>query len=68
MKLESSNVSAEKLEELGRGALRRAVKDGDVDNSSLMAGQISGMVKKVQYASEIIEEMFNEYEDVKRNL
>ena len=33
-----------------------------------MAGQISGMVKKVQYASEIIEEMFNEYEDVKRNL
>ena len=40
LNLECSNVSAEKLEELGRGALRKAVKDGDVDNSSLMAGQI----------------------------
>ena len=33
-----------------------------------MAGQISGMVKKIQSSKEIIEEMFNEYEEVKRNL
>ena len=33
-----------------------------------MAGQISGMVKKVQNVKEIIEEMFSEYEEVKRSL
>ena len=65
LKLESNNVSVDELEELGKGGLKKAVVDGDIENGSLMAGQISGMVKKVQYASEIIEEMFNEYEDVK---
>ena len=68
LKLESSNVSAEKLEELGRGALRRAVKDGDVDNSSLMAGQISGMGTRKQNVKEIIEEIFDEYEELRKSL
>lgn len=68
LKLESDNASIEALEELGRGALKKAVVDGDIENGSLMAGQISGMVKKVQSVKEIIEEMFNEYEEVKRNL
>ena len=68
LKLEYSNVSAEKLEELGRGALRRAVKDGDVDNSSLMAGQISGMVTRKQNVKEIIEEIFDEYEELRKSL
>lgn len=68
LKLESDNASIEALEELGRGALKKAAVDGDIENGSLMAGQISGMVKKVQSVKEIIEEMFNEYEEVKRNL
>lgn len=68
LKLESTNVSVEELEELGRGALRRAVKDGDVDNSSLMAGQISGMVTKKQSVKEIIEEIFVEYEELRKTL
>ena len=68
LKLESDNASIEALEELGKGALRRAVVDGDIENGSLMAGQISGMVKKVQSVKEIIEEMFSEYEEVKRSL
>ena len=38
---------------------------GDIDNGSLMAGQISGMVSKIQSVNEIIKEMFNEYEDIK---
>ena len=60
LKLESDNASIE--------ALRRAVVDGDIENGSLMAGQISGMVKKVESVKEIIEEMFSEYEEVKRSL
>ena len=68
LKLEKKNVSFDKLEELGRGALKKAVVDGDIENGSLMAGQISGMLKKVQTSKEIIEEMFNEYEEIKKNL
>ena len=68
LKLENGNADLEKLEELGKGALKKGVVDGDVDNGSLMAGQISGMVKKIQSVKDIIEEMFNEYEDIKRNL
>ena len=68
LKLENDNASIETLEELGKGALKKAVVDGDIENGSLMAGQISGMVKKVQSVKEIIEEMFNEYEEVKRSL
>lgn len=68
LKLENSNSDIKELEELGKGALKKAVIDGDIDGGSLMAGQISGMVKKVQSVKEIIEEMFNEYEEVKRNL
>ena len=68
LKLENANASIDELEELGKGALKKAVVDGDIENGSLMAGQISGMVKKVQSVKEIIEEMFNEYEEVKRSL
>ena len=44
LKLENDNASIEELEELGKGALKKAVVDGDIENGSLMAGQISGMV------------------------
>lgn len=68
LNLEKNNASLEEIEELGKGALRKAVKDGNVDEGSLMAGQISGMVRKKQSAKEIIEEMFNEYKRLKNSL
>lgn len=68
LKFEGNNASIDELEELGKGALKKAVVDGDIENGSLMAGQISGMVKQVQSVQEIIEEMFNEYEEIKRSL
>ena len=40
-----------------RGALRKAVADGDTENGSVMAGQIAGLVKKEQSCKEIIEEL-----------
>lgn len=67
LKLEANNASSDELEELGKGGLSKAVIDGDVENGSLMAGQISGMVNKIQSVREIIEEMFNEYEELKSN-
>ena len=65
LKLEDNHLSIKELDELGKGALRKAVIEGDTDNGSLMAGQISGMVSKIQSVNEIIKEMFNEYEDIK---
>jgi len=61
--LEKECAPLEAYEELGRGALSKAAKYGDVDNGSVMAGQIAGMVKKQQTCREIIEEMFREAEE-----
>lgn len=62
--LEKSNASQEELDMVGRGALRRAVLDGDTDNGSVMSGQIAGLVKKEQTAKEMIEEMYQEYTEL----
>ncbi|MBU3181512.1 enoyl-[acyl-carrier-protein] reductase FabK [Clostridium psychrophilum] len=62
-KLEKENASIEDLEELGRGCLPKAVKEGDIVMGSIMAGQIAGLVKKEQSCSEIIEEMFKGAEE-----
>ena len=51
----------ERIEALGRGALQRAVKEGDMDFGSVMSGQIAGMVTKEQPAKEIIEEIMSEF-------
>lgn len=60
IKIEKDGASLEELEQLGVGALRKAVVDGDVDNGSVMSGQIAGLVNKEQTAKEIIEELFTE--------
>lgn len=62
LKLEKEGASIEELEALGVGGLKKAVIDGDVDNGSLMAGQIAGMIDKEQTAKEIVKELFNEAE------
>lgn len=57
----------EQFEELGKGALPKAAKDGDIEMGSVMAGQISGLIKKEQSCLDIIEEMFGEAEKIMRN-
>lgn len=52
--LEERCASAEEIEALGVGRLRAAVVDGDVENGSLMAGQIAAMVARVEPARDII--------------
>lgn len=48
------------MERLGKGALRRAVVEGDVHTGSMMAGQIAGLVNK----EETVAEMIQDYVDV----
>lgn len=64
IKLEKSNGNPEEIEALGKGALRRAVVDGDINNGSVMAGQIAGLVSKKQSCKEIIGELIGELEEV----
>ena len=54
-----------KLEQFTLGSLTKAVKYGDVKEGSLMAGQVSSMVKEKKSAREIIENIMKEYESIK---
>jgi enoyl-[acyl-carrier protein] reductase II len=57
-----STISNEELEAYGAGALRRAAREGDMKNGSVMAGQCCALVKKEQSAEEIIREIMGEAE------
>ena len=59
-KREKDGISKEEFARLGKGALRRAVVEGDVESGSLMAGQTAGMIKKIQPVKEIIDEIIHE--------
>lgn len=62
-KLEELRAPKEEIEKLGIGALRRAVIEGDVEKGSVMAGQISGMIRDIKPCKEIIEELIKDYQD-----
>lgn len=50
------NVSPEEILAFGSGALRKAVQEGD-SNGSYMAGECAGMVKRIEPAKAIIEDL-----------
>ena len=57
------NPDMARFDMLGRGALQKAVKGGDMAGGSVMSGQIAGMVTKEESCKEIIEDImkgFNE--------
>lgn len=68
VELENENASRDKLEELTLGSLRKAVHEGDVENGSVMAGQICGMLTEIRSASDIIENLMKESKQVASNL
>ena len=62
--LEEQSSTLMELEELTLGSLRRAVYDGDVENGSVMAGQIAGLVTEIRPVKNIIEDIMKEAKDV----
>ncbi len=66
--LEAEGATKEELARLGEGALRAAVIDGDIDGSSLMAGQISGLIKEIKPVKEIIEEITTKAEEIMKGM
>jgi enoyl-[acyl-carrier protein] reductase II len=67
-KLEKQEASIEEIEKLGSGKLRLAVVDGDVENGSVMAGQISGLVKEIKPVKEIISDIIQQAKATLDNL
>ena len=73
LKMEKEGASLEELEKMTLGSLRKAVVEGDVASGSVMAGQISGLIKKEETCKEIIldvmqgarQAMNNSYEEWK---
>lgn len=51
------------IEHFWAGALRRAVKDGDIENGSVMAGQSVGMVKEILPVADIIQNLVKQAVD-----
>lgn len=64
LNVEKSGAEIEVLEAMGTGRLRIAVKDGDVENGSVMAGQIAGLICDIKPCKEIIQELFGESKKV----
>ena len=62
LKLEAEGASFEQLENLTLGGLRKAVVEGDIDNGSVLAGQIAGMITKRQSCQEIVDEVMDQAE------
>lgn len=58
----NSSITNEEIEAFGAGSLRKAAVEGDMENGSIMAGQIAALVKEEQPAAQIIREMFAQAE------
>lgn len=50
------NVTPEEILAFGSGSLRKAVQEGDI-NGSYMAGECAGMVRKIEPAKDIVEDL-----------
>jgi len=57
--MEAAGASPEELEKFGAGTLHLATHKGDVDNGSVMIGQISGMLDDIKPVKEIVDDIVN---------
>lgn len=63
---EEEGASPEELERLGSGKYPAAALEGDIENGSILAGQVVGLVNKIQPAAEIVTSVMEEAERVLR--
>ncbi len=61
---ERGEISEQELIEFGTGKLRLSAIEGDVENGSVMAGQVSGLINDIRPAREIIASMVREAEEI----
>ena len=65
---EKSGATPEELESIARGSLRKAVSEGDVENGSIMAGQVCGLIDREETCQEIFSRLEQEFFQVQRTL
>jgi enoyl-[acyl-carrier protein] reductase II len=66
---EDSGASTEVLSEiLGRGRSKIGIFEGNLDEGELEIGQVSGNIHRIQSAKEIIDEIIEEFADLKMHL
>ena len=68
LKMENQNIDRLEFEKAAAGSLRKAVQDGNLDEGTFMAGQISGLVKAVEPAQAIVSRLMREGEELMKNL
>jgi enoyl-[acyl-carrier protein] reductase II len=64
MAREKAGASKEELEELGRGKMSQGLIQGNIEEGSLMAGQIAGLIKDIKPVKAIIQEIMAQAEEV----
>lgn len=57
-------MTNEELDAFGRGALRKAAKEGDENDGSFLCGQIAGLVNEKMSAEDIIVSVCSEAEEL----
>ena len=56
------------LEKLTLGGLKRAVFEGDMENGSVMMGQIAGLVKEIRPVKAILEDIYGKANAVMKEI
>jgi enoyl-[acyl-carrier protein] reductase II len=62
--MEKAGASKAELEELGKGKLSLGVMQGDIEQGSLMAGQIAGLIKEIKPVRAIIQDIMAEAQQI----
>lgn len=65
---EKEGADMMELEKYTLGSLKKAVFEGNVDEGSLMAGQVAGMVHEIKPVQQILQEMMDELKEAYQNL
>jgi len=51
------SVTPEQIRAFGTGSMRKAVFDGDLSGGSFLAGEVAGMIKRIETAQEIVNDI-----------
>ena len=68
LELEQNNASQEELDNLVKGSLYKAIKEGDRQRGTMQAGEISGLITEIKSVAEVITSITSEAKDVLKQL
>ncbi|MDC9721573.1 MAG: nitronate monooxygenase [Urechidicola sp.] len=67
--LYKTNPTKEQLQELlGRGRAKKGMLEGDLKNGELEIGQVAGLIHQIKPVAEIVKEVIEEFEMVKKSM